>query len=419
MSFLDIMSSRVIIMVENVGSSVDREEALKLELVRIRNTYSFKLGLLLTDCTFRKPWLLPLLPILFIKMNIDYLKSKNLRMKLGIKRKPFLPLDCLLLMPTSEEGMASIERCASIARAWKNEFGAEVIIASTNNAISDHAPDGCGVYLLPNPKELRGLSRSHWNISCSNLLISVIDTHRPFAFILDGPYPYRGVLNALEARSGVNAYWLRPKEIDNPDLVERGTAFESTIVMTFDGKGGVQAPTMKIHSSTDESKNNTDLSVLFALGYDKRKGKTKLRKVVLNHLGKIDDVKLVVPDHSSQEGFDGFDCEYWSSVANNTELPKLDCAITSSDPILVRQLIDAGVPTLCIAGDEADIARVLALREASHMGGLIVLHKPETLELNMAISTILDRKLRGSLGVHKNKLENPDDWGRLFSEIKR
>ena len=144
-----------------LGAGVDREELLKLELARIRNTYSFNLGLLLTDCTFRKPWLLPLLPLLFIKMNIDYFKARNVRKKLGATKKPFMPLDCILLMPTSEEGMASIERCASIARSWINEHGAEVIIASTNAAASEHAPDGCGVYLLPNPKELRGLSRTH------------------------------------------------------------------------------------------------------------------------------------------------------------------------------------------------------------------------------------------------------------------
>ena len=128
-------------MTDESPSSIDREEVLRLELLRLRNTYSFKLGLLMTNTFFRRPWLIPLFPFLFVKMNYDYMKSRKLRSSLFIEQKPFKPSDCLLLMPTSEEGLASIERCASIARAWMNEYGAEIIIASTNDAASELVPD--------------------------------------------------------------------------------------------------------------------------------------------------------------------------------------------------------------------------------------------------------------------------------------
>ena len=38
-----------------------REEKARMELHRVRNTFSFRLGLLLTESFIRKPWLLPLL----------------------------------------------------------------------------------------------------------------------------------------------------------------------------------------------------------------------------------------------------------------------------------------------------------------------------------------------------------------------
>jgi len=399
-------------------SGVDREEALRMELLRLRNTYSFRLGLLITDSLFRKPWLILIFPLLFLKMNYDYLKSRELRKSLSTTKKPFKPSDCLLLMPTSEEGLASVERAASIARSWMNEYGAEVIIASTNEAASELAPDGCGVYLLPNPKELRGISRSHWNLSCANLLISVIDTHRPFAFILDGPFPYRGVLNALDARSGVHGYWMRPKAITDEKLVERGKAFDSTIVLSFDGEAGIRMPLMHSHEEVGGENGRTNVRVLFALGYDKRQGKTRLRKPILNHLGKMDNIELIIPDHSSNEGFDAFETERWNTISNHPQLPTLDCAIASSDLGLVRQLLDVGIPTLSIATDEADLARVLALREAAHEGGLIVLHDPDPLDINLGMQTLLNPKRRRKIGTHRNKTATAEDWGPLFTQIE-
>lgn len=404
-------------MTDETPSSIDREEVLRVELLRLRNTYSFKLGLLITTTFFRKPWLIPLFPFLLVKMNYDYLMNRNLRRSFSLKQKPFKPSDCLLLMPTSEEGLASIERCASIARSWMNEYGAEIIIASTNDSASELVPEGCGVYLLPNPKELRGISRSHWNLSCANLLISIIDTHRPFAFILDGPYPYRGVLNALEARKGVKGYWMRPKDVTDEGLSELSNNFESTIVLSFDDNEGIKIPSLHAHSIPEKTMPNGELKILFALGYDRRQGKTKLRKPVLNHLGKMDDITLVVPNHSSDEGFDAFDTERWSNITTHPDLPSLDCAIASSDIGLVRQLLDSGVPTLCIATDEADLPRVLALRQASHEGGVVVLHDPDPLDVSLGMKTLLESNRRRKIGVHKQRAVTSEDWSELFSVI--
>ena len=51
---------------ESVSQGVDkllavREEKTRAELHRVRNTFSFRLGLLLTESFIRKPWLFPLI----------------------------------------------------------------------------------------------------------------------------------------------------------------------------------------------------------------------------------------------------------------------------------------------------------------------------------------------------------------------
>ena len=54
-----------------------RERQLSDELQRIRSTYSFQLGLLLTETFARKPWRIPLFPILFVALNLRFLRQRK------------------------------------------------------------------------------------------------------------------------------------------------------------------------------------------------------------------------------------------------------------------------------------------------------------------------------------------------------
>ena len=85
-----------------------RERQLSDELNRIRSTYSFNLGLLLTEALFRKPWKIPLLPLSFILFNIRYIKQRRVK-KLHIEENSIeLDENVLMLISTTEEGLSLI-----------------------------------------------------------------------------------------------------------------------------------------------------------------------------------------------------------------------------------------------------------------------------------------------------------------------
>ena len=51
---------------------------------------------------------------------------------------------------------------------------------------------------------------STWNSICEEMLNLVFSLHRPRAFIFDGAYPYRGMLNAIQSYpDGMLKIWLR------------------------------------------------------------------------------------------------------------------------------------------------------------------------------------------------------------------
>ena len=54
-----------------------RERVLAEELTRIRSTYSFQLGLLITESFVRKPWKILLFPFSFLALNMRFVRSRR------------------------------------------------------------------------------------------------------------------------------------------------------------------------------------------------------------------------------------------------------------------------------------------------------------------------------------------------------
>ena len=51
------------------------------------------------------------------------------------------------------------------------------------------------------------MSASKWNmLGDAN---SCIETHKPRAFVFDGAFPYRGMLNAIRENNSTNKIWVR------------------------------------------------------------------------------------------------------------------------------------------------------------------------------------------------------------------
>ena len=80
------------------------EYSAQRELSRIRNTFSFRFGLLVTESFVRKPWLIPLFPFRFI--GLFFSKSEPLQIEYKNKRGP----ETFIMFSTSEEGPSSAVR---------------------------------------------------------------------------------------------------------------------------------------------------------------------------------------------------------------------------------------------------------------------------------------------------------------------
>jgi len=384
-----------------------QEQILQNELTRIRSTYSFRLGLLLTDSFVRKPWLLPLLPFTFIKMNIDFLKNRKQLNNSSINLEYDIDRNCLLLFPTSEEGMAVVERAKSIANEWINN-GKKVVIISTNELMEENVPQGAIFYSLTDPKNIPKEERTAWNAKCANMISNVIELHRPLSVVFDGPYPYRGLINTINIKLNVVWAWLRIEDSESDSISEQMESFS----LTYFGSANEFFSSKHKRVEVNTSHSN---KVLLALDYDKKKVKnwTKYSSLI-SKLNK-EKVEFVIPSSSTLDLPLLSATETWPSISTSPRLSSLFAAIVGCDSLLVSKLVSNGIPTICITDKNGGFIED-KLKFESVNYPLIVIDSENESELDLALSTILNNQSNEAMRNMPIYISSRD-WSSLFEQI--
>ena len=369
-------------------SSASLEEAkLRNELIRIRNTFSFRLGLLITNSFFRKPWLIFVFPFLFMKMSLDFIKNrKRHSSSLNESIVGSYNSECLLLFVASEGGKAACERAKELANEWLSEYRNHLVIVSSNTGLIGFNQQNLSLYMIPDPKSKETISRSQWNKSCENTLFRAIYTHLPRLFIFDGPYPYRGVLNAMDSAPDMESVWIQSERTSDEVVAKASPFFTKMKKMNYLGDTQLKANNSKrtYHSLTNK--------ILIATGYGSHEGSQKTPKHVLNILSNYENIHLVgVKNSSISEQLTHY-TELWDEVIENPSMSKLQAAVVSDNIELISKLHSLMIPTLCILHKSTtkDVTRLIQSLASS--GTLFVSQWNEKEEIELYIQALLNRE---------------------------
>jgi len=190
-----------------------REQVLRRELWRTRNSASFRLGNHFIE-SIRKPWRIIFLPIsipfIFWKIGMEMIGRRARPMNDSMIQLRGGPQKCVILFPTNGVGFGHFTRMYGLARRIKKlDPDIEIIFFTTQPTL--HLPylDGFPTYHLAGPKKFKGMDSEAWNAMVQELLSLVLETHRPQTFVFDGSFPYRGMLDALDTIDVPQKIWLR------------------------------------------------------------------------------------------------------------------------------------------------------------------------------------------------------------------
>lgn len=368
-------------------NSASLEEAmLRNELLRIRNTYSFRLGLLLTESLFRKPWLIPIFPFRFLKMNYQFWKN----------RKTFTPdiknseigannPECLMLFVASEGGRAACERAKDLATEWLKEYRHHLVIVSSNPGLTGFNQQNLSLYMIPDPKSKEISSPTQWNKSCENTMYRAIYTHLPSKFVFDGPYPYRGVLNAMDAAPNMKSIWIQSERTNKEVITKMRPHFTETRLMDYMEQGPQKTSLGKrtYHSITN--------NILLATGYGYHEDSQRSPAIFLKHLSSYDNLKIIGLQKNIRSDLPSPYDEHWIDVVENPEMASLQAAIVSDNIELITKLHSKMIPTLCILdkGTSDEARRII--QKLALSGTIFVCMWNDKVEIELCVHALMDR----------------------------
>lgn len=384
------------------------EAILRNEIERLRSTYSFRLGLMITDAFFRKPWQIPILPFRFLKLNLDFIRKKGYN-----SGKSFNSYErddkSLMLFVASEGGKAACDRAMQMAKDWLKKTGHHIVIVSSNTGMIGFDETNMSLYMLPDPKSKRVVSKKDWNLSCENVLYRAIHSHAPSSFIFDGPYPYRGVLNAIESVAEMTTVWITSERTDEEVVKRCSKYFNNTFQRNYSSNSYIAR----------NSRNRNYLSLtnklLIATNYGSHSSTERIPSYLSRALSKYNNLDLIgIEQNTRNNNSDDDFTELWNELDSTKNLKSLQGAIVSDSLDLITQLHRNMVPTICILQEKTNSNVKGEIQRMALSGGLFVTTWKDKDEIDLYVDAIINREW--NLAITQNEtLKSSDLLSSMFS----
>ena len=212
--------------------SIERYER---EIRRIQNSASMRIGLYLTN-SFRNPVKIILLPILLpvycLILGLEKLGYKKKEVVITQSTNIKQIKDCVVLFPTNGVGFGHFTRMYAVARSIRKQSpDTDIVFFTPMPTLHILYADNFPTYHLAGRYKHADMNARQWNGIVEEMLTIVFETHKPRAFIFDGAYPYRGMLNAINAQTEMSKWWMRRGTFKKNKSIPNGSidSFDYTI----------------------------------------------------------------------------------------------------------------------------------------------------------------------------------------------
>ena len=181
-----------------------REETLRQEVHRLRNSFSFQFGNIFVQA-IERPILLFLLPfniIAFLYKRI-FNRKKDQYPSTNITR------NCILGYSVESHRNIHFDRMERILAELRT-YGIQTVHVTNDKGI--RMPNNTklhSIYFIPSRVEFDDMIPRTWNRKIEQIVSGILDTFHPRTMIFDGDYPFRGILNAISLRPEMNRFWVR------------------------------------------------------------------------------------------------------------------------------------------------------------------------------------------------------------------
>ncbi len=414
-----------------------QSDRFRREITRIRSSSSYKVSELIGK-SLRNPIRALLLPFTVTRLLFDIFFRRTGHT--SSKVESFYPIsrientrDCIVFFPTNGVGFGHFTRMLAIARIYKRKFPeSEVVFFTTMPTLHILASEGIVCYHLPGRYKYREMEPSTWNSICEEMLNLVFSLHRPRAFIFDGAYPYRGMLNAIQSYpDGMLKIWLRRGAIKKGSKgipVDSIAHFHAVIrpgdsvKHDFDDETKHSVPIVKtnpilLYGESELEPRGTlrnklgipEQAILcyVQLGAGKINDIESELSLTLDALGKHPSVYTILGESliGAEGGVRGERIRILREYPNSRYFKDFDFGIMASGYNSFHESIEAGLPTIFYpnlkTGRDDQLARA---KIGAENGSMIVLESRTKEKISIAIERMLDKEVRDLMSHRSQSL---------------
>ena len=436
---------------KDYGSLTDKgssESKIRRELVRIRKSPSFRIGKHLVN-SLEKPWRFPFLPLslpwVVINIGLEKLGKKSQ----PVSDQPLLvegkKRRCLVMFPTNGVGFGHFTRLLAIARKIKKlDENIEIVFFTTMPTLHLLKREGIPAYHLPDRKHFDNMDASTWNSITEEMISNIFAIHQPSMFVFDGAFPYRGMLNAIQNRDGLNKVWLRRGTLKKGTKipVDSMNHFNHLIRPKDSAEDNFESeienlkpdvikcdPILLLYEQELRPRNDLRdrlgiphdaILVYLQLGAGQINDIESDINVCLEELKKHKNTYVVLGESMIGERLPsiGGNVRILTDYPNSMDFNAFDFTIMAAGYNSYHEAVRFSIPTLCIPNMNTGMDDQLARAEvAEKAGAMIVLRKVTASKVKVAIERLMDSKVRKSMAKRAEKLHRPNGANQLAKWI--
>ncbi len=422
------------------------EVAFTQEIKRIRSSASFRIGTHIVKA-IQKPWRLLLiwftLPLLMWRIALE-----NFGMK---KRENYVaefPMihennKSILLFPTNGVGIGHFTRMLAIARKLREfDDNLEIVFFTTMPTLQILTEEGFPAYHLSGHSHFDDMDTRTWNIIVEEMLLNIIATHRPEAFIFDGAFPYRGMLNAIKNNENILKVWINKRGLENKNgeilIDEKSEQFDVVVKPLEFSNKHYEKKYEKVRALTippvtlvnkEELKNRNVLRqrlgvpkdcvlVYIQLGAGKINEINSDIKLSLDILLSFEHVYVVIGESiiGDRINFNDNRVRSLRDYPNSIYFNSFDFAIIAGGYNSIHETILFNLPTICYpnlqTGNDDQLSRATIAQEA---GCTIMVVNRNHSNITDAINHLMNKETREEMARRASLLKN-EDGAQFFSK---
>lgn len=404
----------------------------KMELLKIRESLSFKIGVLFTS-TIKRPWRIIVFPFHLLFILIRGRKASMIQEPSEIVEAPEYRRSMVFFSSNDVSSYEFKNMISIMEKIRLMDSSQELILFASSSSLFSTQGHEFSTYQIPNKREFSDMDTSTWNSMIEQSLTIALRVHKPSLFVFNGNFPFRGMLNAINSREEMMKVWLKEKLFQSKKSIpiDKINSFDAIvrpndiIEINESNEPKYSSDLVKCDPifSIDEdelysreiSRNHYGLKNGVIFGFvDLREGEYTDEhshiSICLKIIDEIEGVHLMVNRRNPTQEIPWCKDRIQFVEQNHEKyFNAFDFAIITGEFNAIQKIIRHSMPALCLprgkGGSEDQFTRGKIVSDSK---GVITLSNPHERQIGASLDRLLDQSVQSAMKEKLRLLQKPN-----------